>query len=244
MRGQYGGTNTSELPLHVGRLDGEARPKRFGTREADPSAAWIADRLGDRVTRGLLVLGLGLLIAFSAAGYARAASGHAPDPAPQAAPAAAPTAAAPDPSPQAASSPRTQSSSVSNTSAGGGSSGSAVAAPVQSGGSVVVAPTPRTTQIQPGAGRSAISTPPALQKSAPHPQVRVERVRLSSVVSPPRAVLGALVARLRSVLQLPSGAAGLPRDGTLLLFSALGLGVLVIASLSLLRLVARLGGES
>jgi hypothetical protein len=53
-------------------------------------------------------------------------------------------------------------------------------------------------------------------------------------------LVGAFLASLRGVLRAPAAAATSPRDGFLLLLSALGLGVFVVASLSLLRLVARM----
>lgn len=187
-----------------------------------------------------------MLLPLFTAGLARAAPPSAsPDPAPSSAAtsssagASSANAPAPDPAPRAApaTSPTTHASSASTVaeSAGGGSLGA-------------VTPTEGTSTKPASTGTLTIQTSAAVPVRQSHPRAHPARPRahrqgrlVPPTIDPMLARVRGLLSRLASATALPTAVAN--DDGQLLLFSGLALGMLVIASGAMLRLLARLGSE-
>jgi hypothetical protein len=238
-------TNTRKLALRMRSV--WPRREGVGSREGNPSAVSILAQIGEAVVLGLL------LMTFLLPASAVAAGGASPDPAPQTASggvtASSPT---PDPAPQAASTSQPAQSSPagsSRQSVSTATSSPAHSVPAKtlasprSGGSVTAGTS--LTGSGPPQGNGTTSLGAATSRK--HAASRVRRRHPRSVPSlnlshPPLGLL--LAHRLElGLANLSKGAPAVVRhDGILLLLSALALGVLVIASLALLRLV-RLNAE-
>ena len=194
------------------------------------AAAWLGERAAARaVVAGLVLLGFG----WSAT--SAAASGASPDPAPQASPAANSGSPAPDPAPVASPTDSTGSATSTQTTAPvvphATSSGIGVAS---SSSHATQTPSVRTTQSAP-----AIRASPVIRRPARAAATRANR-------QPHRVpvVMHHLANPWRLNWFSPTGVAARavtsPRNGLLLLFGAIALAVLALASGSMLRLLRRM----
>ena len=213
--------------------------------EGGPSAVSIVVRVAETVALGVLLVGVAMPAPAVAAG------GAAPDPAPPGAPAA--PGPSPDPAPQAASLSRPSASS-STPSSSSSSSSSSLAQSVVSTPPRVASP-PSIGSVQPPVSRT-VSGGSSEGVTAATGEPRSLRGRASrdlrarhplSATSPGRSrpPPGILAGKyeLRGLASLAATApAAVRHDGVLLFLSAMALGVLVISSLALLRLV-RLNGQ-
>jgi hypothetical protein len=225
------------------------RPGGSKTRRARPSAARAAlARLGKT-----LVLAL-LLIASTGSASALAANGGAsPAPSPEPASTAATSNPTPDPIPGATLTSGSNASSVSVSNASTESSG---LAPARTSPSVASTQAPPSTHA-PGQAAVPVSASPG---SSTHRQASIRsslharRLRSRSHHAPARTtvqtvhgVLAGLLQRARRLVGVSGPAAVAAstarHDGVLLLLGAVGLLVLVGASSSLLRFLARMNAE-
>jgi hypothetical protein len=196
-----------------------------------------------------------LLVGMTAQPPTAAASGPGTTPSAQPAPVttgnSGPT---PDPAGASTGTTNARSGSTSHSGAGASPPGSTSGAP--HGPTVPATPAPPVTTVVPSGRTGAVgqsrSVPPAVGSTGSkaagrtHHAVRARR-RSHRLASPSLHVKSATpqVGR-RGLVGVPAPAAIVPtarRDGVLLLFAALALIALVVASLALLRLLSRLHGE-
>jgi hypothetical protein len=218
---------------------GDLRAAGVWTQNSDPSVDWSQPPTRKGAVVGLQLATVGVLLALFAAVPARAASSAAaPDRAPNSG--AAPSAAAasstnspgPDPAPQAATAvPHFTGSSSAPT----------------GGGLVAVGRSQAPNQTTPSTGTLTIHTPtavPLLARPSAH-RVRTQRGQPFARALPTVALtlvrIRGLVSHVLTATTLPIVVAN--HDGRLLLLSGLALGMLVIASAAMLRLLTRLGKE-
>ena len=200
-------------------------------REAGPSVASMLAR-----ARELSVAGLLLVVALVAASPAAATGGAASDPSPQPAPATTGgSTPAPDPVPGTASVPTESSPTTTSSGSVVNRSAALTVTPAPSGGPLAVV-TPR------GAGSSSR----ARAHHASGPLAHLRRAHLINVSATTRAASALTAARTWEPFRFPNavvlGTSPARPDGVLLLFSALALGVLVVASVALLRLLGQARG--
>ena len=205
-----------------------------------PSAVSIVVRVAETVALGVLLVGVAMPAPAVAAG------GAAPDPAPPGAPAA--PGPSPDPAPQAASLSRPSASS-STPSSSSSSAQSVVSTPprVASPPSIgsVQPPVSRTVSGGSSEGVTAATGEPRSLRGRASRDLRARHPLSATSPGRSRPPPGILAGKyeLRGLASLAATApAAVRHDGVLLFLSAMALGVLVISSLALLRLV-RLNGQ-
>ena len=123
-----------------------------------------------------------------------------------------------------------------------------MAAPAGGGGLATVRPSEGASTNPTSAGTLTIQTPAAVPLRQSHPRAHPARPRAHReirlhppTVDPVLARVRGLLSRLASTTALPTAVSN--HGGWLLLFSGLALGMLVIASGAMLRLLTRLGHE-
>jgi hypothetical protein len=227
--------------LHARAVDRWRRPGGFWSRRTEPPTASILARIGETVVVGLIVS----LLVPALAGAAT------PDRAPQPTNAAA-GGSAPQPQPQAQSAPSSAASSPGPTASQPpvGASSPTLVTPVQSGGSVGVVLARRVTGTSAATRRRAVHAPRSSRPSASAPsqsaiaKARVESAAATASVGAAVATTALTLAGVRDLVRFPNSAALIPaasrHSGVLLLLGSLALAALVVASLALLRRVARL----